>query len=87
MEGGRRTYGSPDEQFYKNLKTKTKVEALRQSQLELIRGKVNRELLAQRGVGGVGKLWQTAAAQPQSQNSISVSQPYFWAIYSCRGWK
>jgi CHAT domain-containing protein len=42
--------------LYKNLKTKTKVEALRQAQLELIRGKVDRELLAQRGVGGVGKL-------------------------------
>jgi len=42
--------------FYKNLRTRTKVEALRQAQLEMIRGKVSRELLAQRGEGGVGKL-------------------------------
>ena len=67
--------------FYKNLKTKTKVEALRQAQLELIRGKVNRELLAQRGVGGVGKLGQAPVAQSQSQNTISISHPYFWAPF------
>jgi CHAT domain-containing protein len=35
--------------FYKNLKTMTKVEALRQAQLQLIRGNVNSELLARRG--------------------------------------
>ena len=67
--------------FYKNLKTKTKVEALRQAQLELIRGKVSRELFAQRGVGGVGKLGQAAAAKSPSQNSISISHPYFWAPF------
>ena len=67
--------------FYKNLRTKTKVESLRRAQLEMIRGKVSRELLAQRGVGGVGKLGQTAAAKSQSQNSISVSHPYFWAPF------
>ena len=33
--------------FYKNLKTKTKVEALRQAQLEMIRGEVSSDLLAQ----------------------------------------
>jgi len=42
--------------FYKNLKIMTKVEALRQAQLQLIRGNVNSELLARRGIGGVGKL-------------------------------
>ena len=67
--------------FYKNLKTKTKVEALRQAQLEMIRGKVHRDLLAQRGVGGVGKLGQTVAAKSPSRNSISVSHPYFWAPF------
>ena len=67
--------------FYKNLKTATKAEALRQAQLELIRGKMNRELLAQRGVGGVGKLGQTVAAKSPSQNSVSVSHPYFWAPF------
>jgi CHAT domain-containing protein len=67
--------------FYKNLRTRTKVEALRQAQLEMIRGKVSRELLAQRGVGGVGKLGQAATAKSPSQNSISVSHPYFWAPF------
>ena len=67
--------------FYKNLRTKTKVESLRQAQLEMIRGEVSRELLAQRGVGGVGKLGQTVAAKSPSQNSISVSHPYFWAPF------
>jgi len=32
--------------FYKNLKTMAKVEALRQAQLNLIRGNVNSDLLA-----------------------------------------
>jgi hypothetical protein len=63
------------------LRTKTKVEALRQAQLELIRGKVNHELLVQRGVGGVGKLGQTVAVKSPSQNSISISHPYFWAPF------
>ena len=67
--------------FYRNLKTKSKMESLRQAQLEMIRGKVRPELLAQRGVGGVGKLGQTDAARSQSQNSISVAHPYFWAPF------
>ena len=67
--------------FYKSLKTTSKAEALRQAQLEMIRGKVSRELLAQRGVGGIGKLGQTSAAQSRSQNSISISHPYFWAPF------
>jgi CHAT domain-containing protein len=67
--------------FYKNLKTKSKVESLRQAQLDMIHGKVNAQLLAQRGVGGVGKLGQTPAARSSSQNSISTSHPYFWAPF------
>lgn len=35
--------------FYKNLKTMTKVEALRQAHLNLIRGSINSDLLARRG--------------------------------------
>src|SRR5713226_3246218 len=42
--------------FYKNLKTMSKVEALRQAQLELIRGQSSSVLLARRGIGGVGRL-------------------------------
>jgi CHAT domain-containing protein len=65
--------------FYKNLKTKSKVESLRQAQLELIRGKVNARLLAQRGVGGVGKLGQAPAVR--ASDSISTTHPYFWAPF------
>ena len=69
--------------FYKNLKTVTKVEALRQAQLNLIRGNVNSDLLARRGIGGVGKLGEVPAPKSLSQDSISVStsHPYFWAPF------
>ena len=69
--------------FYKNLKTMTKVEALRQAQLNLIRGNVNSDSLARRGIGGVGKLGDVPAAKFQSQDSISIStsHPYFWAPF------
>ncbi|MGH7833169.1 MAG: CHAT domain-containing protein, partial [Candidatus Binatia bacterium] len=66
--------------FYKNLKVKSKVESLRQAQLELIRGNVSRELLAQRGVGGIGKLGG-AGPQPPISALVSVSHPYFWAPF------
>jgi CHAT domain-containing protein len=74
--------------FYKNLKTMTKVEALRQAQLNLIRGNVNSDLLARRGIGGIGKLGETPAAKPSSDSnpnsplaSLSTSHPYFWAPF------
>ena len=71
--------------FYKNLKTMTKVEALRQAQLNLIRGNVNSDLLARRGVGGVGKLGETPAPKSAVQDlaamPISTSHPYFWAPF------
>jgi CHAT domain-containing protein len=69
--------------FYKNLKTMTKVEALRQAQLNLIRGNVNSDLLARRGIGGVGKLGEVPAAKSLSQDSVSVStsHPFFWAPF------
>jgi CHAT domain-containing protein len=67
--------------FYKNLRTKTKAEALRQAQLEMIRGKVNGDLLVRRGVGGIGKPGEHTTARSQSQNTISVSHPYFWAPF------
>ena len=76
--------------FYKNLKTMTKVEALRQAQLQLIRGNTNSELLARRGIGGVGKLGevanstlQTPSSELPTPSSISVSRshPYFWAPF------
>jgi CHAT domain-containing protein len=73
--------------FYKNLKTMTKVEALRQAQLNLIRGNVNSELLARRGIGGVGRLGEVPTAKPAEKPlspdsvSISTSHPFFWAPF------
>jgi CHAT domain-containing protein len=76
--------------FYKNLKTMSKVEALRQAQLDLIRGKTNSNLLARRGIGGVGRLGEVPNSQletPGSQRdasssiSVSTSHPYFWAPF------
>jgi CHAT domain-containing protein len=74
--------------FYKNLKTMTKVEALRQAQLNLIRGNINSDLLARRGIGGVGKLGEVPAAKPASDAhsnsplvSVSTSHPFFWAPF------
>ena len=69
--------------FHRNLKTMSKVEALRQAQLELIRGEGRSDLLARRGVGGVGKLGETPSASPSapSSNSVSTSHPYFWAPF------
>ncbi|MBI2986052.1 MAG: CHAT domain-containing protein [Deltaproteobacteria bacterium] len=71
--------------FYKNLRTMSKVEALRQAQLELIRGQTSSDLLARRGVGGIGKLGEVPEAKLQSPTpipaSISTSHPYFWAPF------
>ncbi len=73
--------------FYKNLRTMTKVEALRQAQLELIRGGASSDLLVRRGVGGVGKLGEVPQAKSDSFGSVSVpvsistSHPYFWAPF------
>jgi CHAT domain-containing protein len=69
--------------FYRNLKMMTKVEALREAQLQLIRGDVRSDLFARRGIGGVGKLGEVPTAKSPSQDSISVStsHPYFWAPF------
>ncbi len=69
--------------FYRNLKTMTKVEALRQAQLAMIRGDGRSDLLARRGVGGIGKLGETPSSvlPALSSNSISTAHPYFWAPF------
>ena len=59
--------------FYRNLKTMSKVEALRQAQLQLIRGEVRSDLLARRGIGGVGRLGEVPA--PNSQSPIPFLFP------------
>ena len=64
--------------FYRNLKTKSKVESLRQAQLDMIRGRVNTQLLAQRGVGGVTKLGTPAV---RTSTTILAAHPYFWAPF------
>jgi CHAT domain-containing protein len=66
--------------FYRNLQSKSKVESLRQAQLDMIRGKANSPLLAQRGVGGVAKLGEVGA-QRSAPSSVSLSHPYFWAPF------
>jgi CHAT domain-containing protein len=69
--------------FYRNLKTMSKAEALRQAQLELIRGEGRSDLLTKRGVGGIGKLGEMPEPQSPSEdpNSVSTSHPYFWAPF------
>jgi len=71
--------------FYKNLKTMSKSEALRQAQLELIHGDVGEKLLAMRGVGGITKSGEAPAVGSLSPGSISISvstaHPYFWAPF------
>jgi CHAT domain-containing protein len=67
--------------FYRNLKTMSKVEALRQAQLELIRGEGRSDMLARRGVGGIGKLGEIVKSESQDRISISTSHPYFWAPF------
>jgi CHAT domain-containing protein len=69
--------------FFRNPKTMTKVEALRQAQLNLIRGNINSDLLARRGIGGIGKLGETPSAVLSAPNpvSVSTSHPYFWAPF------
>jgi CHAT domain-containing protein len=69
--------------FYKNLKTMSKVEALRQAQLELIKGQASSDLLARRGIGGVGRLGETPSSDLPAPSSLSVStsHPYFWAPF------
>ena len=61
----------------------TKVEALRHAQLELIRGQGRSDLLARRGVGGIGKLGETPTSviHAPSSNPVSTSHPYFWAPF------
>ncbi len=67
--------------FYRNLKTMSKVEALRQAQLRLIRGDDRSDLLARRGVGGIGKLGETPSSELPAPSTISTSHPYFWAPF------
>ena len=72
--------------FYKNLKTMSKVEALRQAQLAMIRKDGCSDLLARRGVGGIGKLGDAPSSPSQHpisvpSSSVSTSHPYFWAPF------
>jgi CHAT domain-containing protein len=75
--------------FYNNLKTMTKVEALRQAQLQLIGGQGRSDLVARRGVGGIGKLGEVPEVKASAQGgtsqvpapSASTAHPYFWAPF------
>ena len=59
----------------------TKVEALRQVQLELIRGQGRSDLLARRGVGGIGKLGANPSSVLPAPSTVTTSHPYFWAPF------
>ena len=68
--------------FYKNLKTHSKVEALRMAQLEMINGEAGRGIV--RGIGGIASL-KEGEASPQSQMTVNGSHPYFWAPFILLG--
>jgi CHAT domain-containing protein/tetratricopeptide (TPR) repeat protein len=73
--------------FYKNLKTHSKIEALRMAQLEMINGEVGRGIV--RGVGGITTS-NSKEDNDRSQTSRTVngSHPYFWAPFILLGdWK
>jgi CHAT domain-containing protein len=74
--------------FYRDLKNKGKIEALRRAQLEMIRGEKQGDLFARRGVGGIGKLGETPvlpldafSSGPDVSTFVSTSHPYFWAPF------
>ena len=68
--------------FYKNLKTHSKVEALRMAQLEMINGEVGRGIV--RGVGGITTS-NEGEDNPQTSRTVNGSHPYFWAPFILLG--
>jgi len=61
------------------------VEALRQAQLQLIRGDGSSVVVAGRGIGGVGRLGEIPISQRPALRSelpaaigVTTSHPYFW---------
>ena len=71
--------------FYKNLKTHSKVEALRMAQLEMINGEVGKGIV--RGVGGITTS-EDGQDKPQPSMTVNGSHPYFWAPFILLGdWK
>ena len=71
--------------FYKNLKTHSKVEALRMAQLEMINGELGRGIV--RGIGGITTS-EEDHDKPQSTLTVNGSHPYFWAPFILLGdWK
>jgi CHAT domain-containing protein len=68
--------------FYKNLKTHSKVEALRMAQLEMINGEVGRGIV--RGVGGITTS-NEGEDNPQTSITVNGSHPYFWAPFILLG--
>lgn len=69
--------------FYKNLKTMTKVDALRQSQLDLIRGHLSSDILARRAKRAAEKPDRTEETSASSRFAaiVATSAPYFWAPF------
>lgn len=72
--------------FYRNLKTMSKADALRQAQLWLMRGGGGRSAVAMRGIGGVTHLGAAQLDTAQNGNvkafsSAATTHPYFWASF------
>jgi CHAT domain-containing protein len=65
--------------FYKNLKSNKKVEALRSSQIEMIRGKTGKGIV--RGVGGITGPKGKKEDLKQQTTVVDGSHPYFWAPF------
>ena len=65
--------------FYKNLKSNKKVEALRSSQIEMIRGKTGKGIV--RGVGGITGPKSKKKDLKQQTTMVDGSHPYFWAPF------
>lgn len=67
--------------FYRNLKTMSKAEALREAQLEMLGTKSSDTASTRRGVGGITTLAHTAGKASLKQADVSSSHPYFWAPF------
>ena len=73
--------------FYKNLKTQSKVESLRQAQLDMIRGKVNSQLLARKGEWVELENWASRRGRGRRNRYrqrilISGRRLFWWAMAS-----
>ena len=79
--------GAVDGEFLQESEDHDQGRSAQAAQLNLIRGNVNSDLLARRGIGGIGKLGEVPTAKSLSQDSVSIttSHPFFWAPFNLVG--